>query len=138
MKIKVRISKDFWDDDFIKELSRANTLLYLYLMSNPSITECGIYVILPMTIKRGVPIELADIDSGLELLEKSGKILYDKNTHEVMLLNWIKYNFPEHREEELNQELRYVNNKSFVKLLYNKCVERGYDVEKIFKDIDME
>ncbi len=77
------------------------------------------------------------IDKLLERFINYGKIEYCEKTKEIMILNWIKYNFINSRNTIMciNKELKEVKNVEFVDKFYNQCEKLGYPMEEIFKDI---
>ena len=94
-------------------------------------------------------IKFAALDTGYnnETVEKLlkrfvsyGKINYCTKTKEIMIINWMKYNFINSRTvfNCINKELRQVKNKDFIKDFYEICKQSGYDIEEIFKDIKIE
>lgn len=82
----------FWDDDFILDLSKDERYLYFYLITNPKTTLCGIYELPYKVIEFHTSLVKLQIDKLLESLEKKEKIVYDKKTNEVCIRNWLKYN----------------------------------------------
>jgi DnaD and phage-associated domain len=75
----------------------------------------------------------------IKRFEEYGKIIYSKETREIIILNWLKYNFINSKNTIccINKELKSVKNKGFINLLYKNCLTKGYDVEAIFKDIPL-
>lgn len=68
------------------------------------------------------------------------KILYCDGTKELMVINWIKYNVPTsiNTIKCIQKEILKVKNKEFVKMLFNKCIANGLDVDKIFENFKFE
>jgi DnaD/phage-associated family protein len=128
----------FWKDTFITELTPEDKLFYIYLMSNAETTQCGIYpfIVKYAAIDTGYSSET--IEKLLERFISYGKIKYSSTTKEIMIVNWMKYNFINSRTviSCMNKELKEVKNKEFIKELYEICLRSKYNVEGIFKDID--
>lgn len=87
-----QVHVSFWQDSFVLDLPTEEKFFYLYLMTNSKTTQCGIYEL---------PIKVVEMETGLpgdritELISKFvgyGRILYNEETQEVMLLNWLKHN----------------------------------------------
>jgi len=135
-----QIYTEFWSDSFIFELTSEEKFFYLYLLSNTKSTQSGIYEI----SEKFIAIETGySIDKVEELIERFcdyEKILYNKDTKEIMVLNWIKYNIPNNNNAIIGvqKELRKIKNKGFVKILFEKCKAIQLDVERIFQNIIVE
>ena len=94
-------------------------------------------------------IKFAEVETGYnsntieKLLKKFveyGKISYCKETKELMVLNWVKYNFINTKPviNCMNKELQQVKYKPFVKALYDICLSNALPVEQIFKGIALD
>ena len=135
-----QIQTCFWKDSFVTELTPEEKFFYMYIMTNSNTTQCGIYTFI---------IKFAEVETGYnsdtieKLLKKFveyGKISYCKETKELMVLNWVKYNFVNNKPVVscMNKELQQVKHKPFIKALYNICVKNALPVEQIFKGMDID
>lgn len=93
MEVFTRVERSYWQDEFILELTPEQKFFYLYLMSNSKVNTLGAYVF-PMTMST---LELGynreTVKKLLDHFVDAGKIMYDKTTNEVFLLNWPKRNW---------------------------------------------
>ena len=84
------IYSKIWKDPDFEEYSLDGKLLFIYLCTNTSVTESGIYPISPKTISNetGIPFETVT-----ELLSNHvfKNILYDFDTKHVFIINFRKY-----------------------------------------------
>ena len=135
-----QIQTCFWKDSFVTELTPEEKFFYMYIMTNSNTTQCGIYTFI---------IKFAEVETGYnsdtieKLLKKFveyGKISYCKETKELMVLNWVKYNFVNNKAviSCMNKELQQTKHKPFIKALYNICLKNALPVEQIFKGIVLE
>ena len=93
MAIYRNIQTSFWNDAFIVERTPDEKLFYLYLMTNPKTSMCGIY-------EFSIPIACLEtgftkqkIESLLSKFQNDYKrIVYSQSTGEIAILNWLKYN----------------------------------------------
>lgn len=133
-----RLQSSFWQDNFVLCLSTEEKLFYMYLLTNSRTNQCGIYSFSSLLAS----IEL-DLTQGkvMELLHKfiyRGKILYDKTTEEIMILNWYKYNINSKKNiRAINYELKEVKTYNFIAKLYELCNTKEIDMHNMFKDIVM-
>ena len=83
------INTVFWDDDYISNLDPSEKLLFIYLITNPCTTICGIYQ---------VPIKRMALDTGIEMsmcnkilsrFQKDDKVLYRDGW--IAIRNFIKH-----------------------------------------------
>ena len=139
MAIYRQIQTNFWQDGFVSELTPEEKYFYFYLMTNPRTTQCGIFELNKRIVEAETGYNRETIEKLINRFEEYGKILYCKETKEIIILNWIKYNFINSKNTIccINKELKSVKNKEFVKLLYKNCLMKGYDVETIFKDVPL-
>ena len=131
-----QIYTEFWSDSFVIELTPEEKFFYLYVISNTKSTQSGIYEISPKFIATEMGYSKDYVEELIKRFCDFDKILYCKDTKEIMLLNWIKYNAPNNINAILGvqKELKKVKNKEFIKVLFGKCKEAQLDVKKIFED----
>ena len=84
---------EFWTDvDVIDKFSPEDRYFYLFLLTNPHTTQCGIYQISTkqMEVETGY-----NKDTVLTLINRFeneyDRIRYNEETREIAILNWIKY-----------------------------------------------
>ncbi|WP_163215837.1 DnaD domain protein [Clostridium thermarum] len=88
------IYSEFWTNPTTAdEMTPEDRYFYMYLLTNPATTSCGIYVI---TIKRmafelGYTIEAVNCLMD-RFINKHQLIIYNPDTRELALKNWGKYN----------------------------------------------
>src|SRR5690349_2998380 len=87
-----KISVTFWADSFIQSLTPEGKYFYLYLMTNTRTTQCGIYEITVSQMCFETGYNQETINKLLTMMEKTGRVKYSKNTKEIALKNWPKYN----------------------------------------------
>ncbi len=85
---------EFWTDvDVIDKFSPEDRYFYLFLLTNPHTTQCGIYQISTkqMEVETGY-----NKDTVLTLINRFeneyDRIRYNEETREIAILNWFKYN----------------------------------------------
>jgi len=83
----------FWTDKFVLRLTPEEKYFYLYLLTNPKTSQCGAYEL---------PIQIAVFETGynvetihklLHKFHEYGKAVYDSDTEEVYLVNWLSHNW---------------------------------------------
>ena len=116
-----KVSVTFWSDPFVESLTPEGKYFYLFLMTNVNTTQCGIYEI---TIRQMVMQTGYNEETVLKLLrqfEREGKVKYSKNTKEIALKNWPKYNASESPKVQalVDKELSKVKNRVLIQYLYS-------------------
>lgn len=81
----------FWDDLFIEKLSPEDRYFYLFLLTNPLCTECGIYEISVSKICSYTGYNLDTVKLIIQRFVKSGKIVYNEETFELAIINKMRY-----------------------------------------------
>jgi DnaD/phage-associated family protein len=128
---------EFWSDSFVLELTPEEKYFYLYLISNPKTTQCGIYEISKKIIETETGYNRETVEKLIKRFCDYNKILYCDDTKELMIINWIKYNTPNNTNaiKCVNKELTKVKHKEFIKILFDKCNAAGLEVEMIFGNL---
>ena len=78
-----QIKTRFWHDPFIQDLTPEQKYCYLYLISNPATTQCGIYEITykHMAFETGYNTET--IGKLIDFFTAKNKIIYSADTNEI-------------------------------------------------------
>ena len=130
MAVYRNVQVNFWQDDFVLDLTPEERYFYIYLLTCSKTTQCGIYPL---------PKRLAEMETGYnrETVEKLlqrfidyGKILYDAETKELYIQNWVRYNPVTNTNVEkcVLRELKTVKSKKFVHMFLQKCLEEGLNI----------
>ncbi|OQR57155.1 DnaD domain-containing protein [Bacillus sp. CDB3] len=125
MAVYRNVQVNFWQDEFILDLTPEERYFYIYLLTGTKTKQCGIYIL---------PKRLAELETGysMETIEKLlnrfveyGKILYDAETKELFIMNWLHYNpiFNANIEKCVLRELKLVKSKEFLHKFLRKCLE---------------
>ena len=136
MAVYRQVHTTFWQDPFVLDsLDFKEKYFYLYLMTNSKTTQCGIYEISEgvMKLETGLPID--DLNRMLQKLESNDKIMYNKETKEIFLVNWIKYN-PVNNvniEKCVLKELKELKSEAYRKHFIQACISLDYKIPLINK-----
>lgn len=79
----------FWDDRYISRLDPSEKLLFLYLLTNPLTSICGIYQIEMRRIAFDTGFDTDTIKRMLERFEKDNRCTYRDGW--LAMRNWIKH-----------------------------------------------
>ena len=121
------------------DLTPEERYFYIYLLTCSKTTQCGIYPL---------PKRLAEMETGYnrETVEKLlqrfveyGKILYDAETKELCILNWLRYNpvTNTNMEKCVLRELKTVKSKEFVHMFLQKCLEEEMNIPLLLEHFGM-
>lgn len=124
----------FWRDAFVQNLTPEEKYFYAYLLTNEFTKQTGIYQI----TKRYIGIDTGYNDETVtKLLERFAsykKILYNEETKELMILNWLKHNWSNSPLvlKCVEKELKEVRTPEFIKI-YKETVYKlyQYDIEAL-------
>lgn len=121
MAIYRNIQMSFWTDSkVVDEFTPEDRYFYLYLITNPHTNLAGCYEI---SVKQASDETGYTKDVILNLLERfehvHNVIRYSKETKEVLLLNWSKFNWTRSKDfqKPLNKEIELVKNIDFKRFL---------------------
>ena len=112
---------------------------YNYLLTNTRTTQCGIYSFSVTLTSVELGCSEEEVKNLLDRFVSYGKILYDEEHEEIMLLNWYKYNLNISRNTLIciNRELQDVKNKEFIRRFYELCKSKRYPLDITFSGIDV-
>ncbi|MEH7415781.1 DnaD domain protein [Neobacillus drentensis] len=88
------VRTDFWKNPIVlEELTPEDKYFYLYLLTNPSTTQIGIYKITKKQMAFDLGYSIESVNSLMERFIKHHKVIcYNPETREVAIKNWGKYN----------------------------------------------
>lgn len=131
MAVYRKIDISFWQDSFVLGLSPEEKYFYLYLMTNSKTTQCGIYEISLRVIELETGYSADQVFDLINRFINYKKILYNEETREIMLLNWIKYNGSSSPKvlTRIQKELASVKNKEYVYRYGQVSIEYGYSID---------
>lgn len=137
MALYRQLQVKFWQDGFVLDLTPEEKFFYAYLMTNSKTTQCGIFELPKRIIEMETGYNRETVDKLLKRFIDYGKIYYSQETKEIMVKNWIKYNFINSKNTILciNKELKEIKNTEFVFEFYDICRELKYPLEIIFEGI---
>lgn len=139
MAVYRNVQVNFWQDEFILDLTPEERYFYIYLLTGTKTKQCGIYVL---------PKRVAELETGysMETVEKLlnrfvayGKILYNAETKELYILNWLHYNpiLNTNVEKCVLRELKIVKNKEFIHMFLRKCLEEEWKIPLLLEHFGM-
>ncbi|MGE7883489.1 DnaD domain-containing protein [Bacillus sp. NPDC094077] len=139
MAVYRNVQVNFWQDEFILDLTPEERYFYIYLLTGTKTKQCGIYIL---------PQRLAELETGysMETVEKLlnrfveyGKILYDTETKELYITNWLRYNpiLNTNVEKCVLRELKTVKSKGFIHSFLRKCLEEELKIPLLLQHFGM-
>ncbi len=131
MAVYRNVHISFWQDPFVLKLTPEEKYFYLYLMTNSKTTQCGIYEIPKSIMNFETGYNLETVDKLLKKFIKYGKIIYDETTNEVMLVNWLKYNYSKSPKVVtcINKEIKNVKSNTLLDKLHRVSIQYGYTMD---------
>ena len=111
----------FWTDSkIIDDFTPEDRYFYLYLMTNPHTTLSGCYEVSMKQIADETGYTRETVEKLINRLEAVHKVIvFSRDTKEVLLVNWSKYNWTssEKFKRPLQREIQEIKNDSFKKYL---------------------
>lgn len=95
MAIYRNVMLSFWTDNKVEDdFTPEDKYFYLYLLTNPQTNICGCYEVSYSQISRQTGYNRETIDRLFLRFEDVHKIIrYNRDTKEILILNWYKYNW---------------------------------------------
>ena len=88
-----KIYTTFWTDSKIDEFTAEDRYFYLYLLTNTHVSLCGCYEVSIKQIAYETGISTDKVEKSIERLSRFRVVKYCKETREVLIINWHKYNW---------------------------------------------
>jgi len=131
MAVYRNVHISFWQDPFVLKLTPEEKYFYLYLMTNSKTKQCGIYEIPKSIMNFETGYNLETVDKLLKKFIKYKKIIYDEATNEMMLVNWLKYNYSKSPKVVtcINKEIKNVKSNTLLEELHRVSIEYGYTMD---------
>ena len=133
------IDIDFWQDEYILNLTTDEKLFYLYLLTNGKTTQIGVYSLVYKVIKFETGYENEQIDKCMEKLSQDEKIKYDIDTKEIYINNWYRYNYINKSPKVMNylwKEWTQIKSFEFKKLVLNNMLI-SFSHKKLLKEMEI-
>lgn len=115
-----KVHVQFWGDPYIQDLTPEQKFFYLYILTNSQTKQCGIYEITLKQICYDTGYNIDTVSKLLEYCINTDKIRFNKQTNEIAIKNWNKYNGSDSPKVQscVNQELRLVKDENLILYLY--------------------
>lgn len=139
MAVYRTVQVNFWQDDFVLDLTPEERYFYVYLLTCSKTTQCGIFPFPKRLAEMETGYNRETVDKLVQRFIDYGKILYDADTRELFVLNWLRYNPVTNTNVEkcVLRELKGVKNKEFVHMFLQKCVEEELNVPMLLAHFGM-
>lgn len=139
MAVYRNVQVNFWQDDFVLDLTPEERYFYVYLLTCSKTTQCGIFPFPKRLAEMETGYNRETVDKLVQRFIDYGKILYDADTRELFVLNWLRYNPVTNTNVEkcVLRELKGVKNKEFIHMFLQKCVEEELNVPMLLAHFGM-
>lgn len=130
------IYSEFWTDPTtMEEMSIEDRYFYLYILTNPSTTSCGIYMITKKKMAFELGYSIENLNCLMDRFENTYKLIrYNTVTRELAIKNWGKYNLNRGGKPVMDcliSELSKVKDKTLIEYALNK-INNG-NIQEVFK-----
>ncbi|PEJ38417.1 DnaD domain-containing protein [Bacillus pseudomycoides] len=139
MAVYRNVQVNFWQDDFVLDLTPEERYFYIYLLTCSKTTQCGIYPLPKRLVEMETGYNRETVEKLLQRFVEYGKILYDAETKELCILNWLRYNpvTNTNMEKCVLRELKTVKSKEFVYMFLQKCLEEEMNIPLLLENFGM-
>ncbi len=139
MAVYRNVQVNFWQDEFILDLTPEERYFYIYLLTSTKTKQCGIYVLPKRVAELETGYNMETVEKLLNRFVEYGKILYDAETKELYILNWLHYNpiLNTNVEKCVLRELKTVKNKEFIHMFLRTCLEEEWKIPLLLQHFGM-
>lgn len=123
----------FWRDPEINALTPEDRYFFLYLLTNPETTSCGIYQTTVNHMIADTGYNAETIHKLLNHLQDLGKIQWNPEQCEVYIKNWIRWNAPKNpsMRDKVVKDLAYVKTPEFREEFIRIATELGHQLDTV-------
>lgn len=118
---KRMIDTELWDDaKIVENFTAEDTYFWLYLLSSPHGTICGVVKCSPITIGREMKYSTDCIKNLIERFETYHNLIkYNRENNEILIYNWAKYNWTNSplMQKALENSLKTIKTEEFKKYI---------------------
>ncbi|WML36746.1 hypothetical protein [Clostridium sp. OS1-26] len=82
-----QLQTEFWQDDFVMELTPEERYFYVYIMTNSKTKQCGIFKVVKKLISLELGYDVETVNKPIKKFIDYGKILLCSKTNEPMIIN---------------------------------------------------
>lgn len=131
-----KIERDFWQDNFVLELTPEEKYFYLYLLTNERVNALGCYELRMKIAVLETGYNAESMKKYLDKFTNVGKILFDEETQEILIVNWHKYNWTKKTGtiNSILKDFKVVKSKIFKEVLESYMNLNG--IKKFSEDIE--
>ncbi|MGH0563270.1 DnaD domain-containing protein [Bacillus cereus] len=139
MAVYRNVQVNFWQDEFILDLTPEERYFYIYLLTGTKTKQCGIYVLPKRVAELETGYNMETVEKLLHRFVEYGKILYDAETKELYIINWLHYNpiLNTNVEKCVLRELKTVKNKEFIHMFLRKCLKEEWKIPLLLEHFGM-
>ena len=133
MAIYRQIQIDFWQDNFVTDLSAEDRYFFIYLLTNSNTSQSGVYQINVKLAAFELGWDREQVNKLIKRFVEYGKIEYDDTTSEIMIVNWLKYNKATSPKvaKVIDREIKSIKNEHFKDTLIQLCALYGYPIDTV-------
>lgn len=123
MAIYRNVQLSFWTDNKVEdEFTPEDKYFYLYLLTNPQTNICGCYEVSYSQLTNQTGYNKDTVNRLIDRFENIHKIIkFNKNTKEMLILNWYKYNWSKSEKTLVGVEnvAKHIKCKEFKKYIFD-------------------
>ncbi|MBJ8074967.1 DnaD domain protein [Bacillus cereus group sp. N12] len=139
MAVYRNVQVNFWQDEFILDLTPEERYFYIYLLTGTKTKQCGIYILPKRVAELETGYSMETVEKLLNRFVEYGKIFYDMETKELFIVNWLRYNpiLNMNVEKCVLRELKTVKNKEFIHMYLRRCLEKEWKIPLLLHHFGM-
>jgi len=135
MAVYRNVHISFWQDEDMLELTPEQKYFYLYLMTNSKTNQSGCYKISKKVMQFETGYNIDTLSKLLGYFVDTEKIGYCKDTQEIIIYNWLKYNWSSSPQviSCIVNNIKEIENTEFREWLINVVTEEhGYSMDTVY------
>ncbi len=131
MAIYRNVQLSFWTDNKVEDdFTPEDKYFYIYLLTNPQTNICGCYEVSYSQMTRQTGYNKETIDRLFDRFENVHRVIrYSRDTKEILLINWYKYNWSKSEKTLVGVEnvAKHIKSDDFRKYVFDviNCIRNN-------------
>lgn len=126
----------FWTDErVLEEFTPEDKLFFLYLITNPSTTQVGIYKITKKEISFQLGYSIESVNAMMDRFINNHKLIrYNEKTRELAIKNWGRFNLNRGGKPVIDcikKEIKEVKDKTLLEYISKEIIKE--DIKQLFE-----
>lgn len=125
---KRMVDTELWNnEEIIENFTAEDKYFWLYLLTSPHNNICGVFKNSPALIARDMGLHRDTVVNLIYRFERVHKLIYvDKETNEILILNWYKFNWTKSDDfiRTIEKQMSSIKSRDILTLIQERIIDK--------------